>query len=476
MLSFCARRYGLCAAAVLLLAAWNLGYRLDRDIVRTWDESLYGTTAAEIVASGDWVVTTFHGQVDYYNAKPPLNVWLIALSFKMFGITLVSLRLVSALSAWLTIAVLQWWCRRCIGPAAALAASVVLSTMFAFFYLHSGRSGNADALFTLFIVLTALALWRGEAQPWAFAWIGPLLGLSFLLKGMAFLMPLAIVVLTLVARGGIARRAWLPLVTGLAAGATAAGAWVAARHAQDGWRFIQVLFSTDFVDRLNEPLDGHRGSLLYYLDTLQRDHYDWITAAVVVLALAIAMGGGWARLRRDMLGIDRRFRRIVAIWGLVAFVVPTAMATRLGWYLNPLYPAFAVAVGWTVVWGLTVLAGHASRWRWRVAVAMVVLAGGVAEGRLLWYSHRKASMHGTAQALILSGIDTPGVRVVRRAWEHGDRFVLEHIRGGRAVMGSAADFLASAGPDDRLLSDDEPDAGRFVEVRREGRYALYRRR
>ena len=152
------------------------------------------------------------------------------------------------------------------------------------------------------------------------------------------------------------------------------------------------------------------------------------------------------------------------------------MVTKLGWYLNPFYPAFAVAVGWTVVWGLTVLAGHASRWRWRAAVAIVVLAGGLAEGRLLWHSHRKASMHGTAQALILSGVDTPGVRVFRRAWEHGDRFVLEHIRGGRAVMGSAADFLASTGPDDRLLSDDESDAGRFVEVRREGRYALYRRR
>lgn len=104
MLSFCARRYGLCAAAVLLLAAWNLGYRLDRDIVQTWDESLYGTTAAEMMARGDWVVTTFLGEVDYYNAKPPLNVWLIALSFTAFGINLVSLRLASALSAWLTIA------------------------------------------------------------------------------------------------------------------------------------------------------------------------------------------------------------------------------------------------------------------------------------------------------------------------------------------------------------------------------------
>src|SRR6202008_531074 len=113
-------------------------------------------SAWEMGKTGDLVATTFLGAIDYYNAKPPLNVWLIALSFKALGINLVSLRLVSALSAWLTILVLQWWCRRAVGAAVALASSLVLSTMFAFFYLHAGRSGNADALFTLLIVLTAV--------------------------------------------------------------------------------------------------------------------------------------------------------------------------------------------------------------------------------------------------------------------------------------------------------------------------------
>ncbi len=46
-------------------------------------------------------------EIDYYNSKPPLNVWLIALAFKLFGANLVSLRLVSVVSAWLTVAVLQ---------------------------------------------------------------------------------------------------------------------------------------------------------------------------------------------------------------------------------------------------------------------------------------------------------------------------------------------------------------------------------
>src|SRR6188768_1424448 len=83
---FCERHYRTLAVLTLMLAILNLGFRLDREVVTTWDESLYATSAAEMVKSGNWLVTTFHGEVDYYNTKPPLNVWLIAASFKAFGI------------------------------------------------------------------------------------------------------------------------------------------------------------------------------------------------------------------------------------------------------------------------------------------------------------------------------------------------------------------------------------------------------
>lgn len=468
------RQYRAAALAILLIAGWNVGYRLDQDILQTWDESLYATTAAEMLASGDWVVTTFNGQVDYYNAKPPLNVWLIALSFTIFGIDLASLRLVSALSAWLTIAVVQWWCWRAIGPRVALAASLVLSTMFAFFFLHSARSGNADAMFTLLITLTALAVWRGEERPWAFVWVGPLFGLSFMLKGMAFLLPVAVVGCVLAVRGGPTRRDWLPLGAGLVAGAGGAGVWLLARYAADGGRFLGVLFGTDFVDRVAEPLDGHSGGLGYYLDTLQRDHYDWMAAAFVVLALAVARVG-WARLRDDIIAVDPRARRLVLAWALVTFLVPTAMSTKLGWYLNPFYPAFAVAGGWVLIWGLGVLRGTGG-WRWRVAVAVVLLAAGVAEGKLLWYAHNKRNLRGTPQGLILSGHIPSGARIFLPAWEHADRFVLEHMRAGGAVAGGPAEFLASSGADEFLLTTWPVEDERLVEVRRDGRVALFRRR
>jgi len=153
LFDFVARHYRVLAFAVLALAAFNLTYRLGLESVEEWDESLYATTAWEMLRSGQPVATTFGGELDYYNSKPPLNVWLLAASFAVFGVNLVSMRVVSATSAWLTVLVLQVWTRRVFGPTVSLLSTLVLATTFGFLHLHSGRSGNPDALMTLLILL-----------------------------------------------------------------------------------------------------------------------------------------------------------------------------------------------------------------------------------------------------------------------------------------------------------------------------------
>ena len=50
--------------------------------------------------------------------------------------------LVSAISAWTTVAVLQAWTRRSLGPVVALFAAAVLATSFGFLYVHSGRTAE----------------------------------------------------------------------------------------------------------------------------------------------------------------------------------------------------------------------------------------------------------------------------------------------------------------------------------------------
>ena len=103
------RRYAWWASAILLLAAFNLAFRLDREMVDVWDESLFATSALEMLEHRRWAVTTFQGATDYYNSKPPLNVWLIVASFQAFGVGLVALRLPAVICAWLTVAATQWW-------------------------------------------------------------------------------------------------------------------------------------------------------------------------------------------------------------------------------------------------------------------------------------------------------------------------------------------------------------------------------
>src|SRR5690242_5777315 len=87
------RHYVWLALAVLAVTAFNVTFRLGSEIVIEWDESLYAISASEMVRSGRLIGTTFMGALDYYNTKPPLNVWIIAAAFKIFGPSLISLRL-----------------------------------------------------------------------------------------------------------------------------------------------------------------------------------------------------------------------------------------------------------------------------------------------------------------------------------------------------------------------------------------------
>jgi 4-amino-4-deoxy-L-arabinose transferase-like glycosyltransferase len=81
----CTSHYPLLAASVLVLAAANLFVRLGQEVVTDWDEALYAITASELLQSKQWIATTFLGELDYYNSKPPLNTWLIAFAFETFG-------------------------------------------------------------------------------------------------------------------------------------------------------------------------------------------------------------------------------------------------------------------------------------------------------------------------------------------------------------------------------------------------------
>jgi len=465
------------AILVLALAAVNLFFRLDREVVTEWDEALYAISAAETARNGNWIGTTFGGTLDYYNTKPPLNIWLIALSFKAFGINLVTLRIASALAAWLTVLVLILWARRAFGAATALLAGMVLSATYGFIYVHSGRSANTDALFTLFVLLTVVTLWAARNHPWRLAWLGPVLAAVFLLRGMAVLMPLILAGTVLVVGGRQpGQRRWPALTAALLLASVPIGAWAWARWRLDGWQFLGPMFHYDFVARSATVLEGHTGSLLYYPNNLQKDHYAWLVATLVAIVLFPMSRARFRGLWPELSG-NSYAQAIAGAWLGATVLIPTMMQTKVAWYLNPFYPLFALLVGRMFAQGF-VCAATSVAWRRRVLPGTVLLALALVEAKLGYYSYTMRDVRQTVQGLLLAErAALAGKRVYQDQWTRADRFVLEHVIGGHAREAQGVDGFVRAGLRGDYVIVPQPDGNgsEIVLVRANRRHRLCRR-
>jgi 4-amino-4-deoxy-L-arabinose transferase-like glycosyltransferase len=384
---------------------------------------------------GDPIATTFDGKLDYYNSKPPLNVWLIAASFKVFGVSIVAMRVVSVVAAWFTVFALQLWTRRLFGPTVALLASLVLATTFGFLHLHAGRRGNPDALLTLLILLVAITLWAARQRPWQRAWLGPLLAGVFLLKGMAVLMPLTIILVADVwARGP--RPQWKPLFAAAILFFVPTGAWAAARWQLDGWLFFDRMFNQDFVALTSTAVEERTGGMHYYLGVLQRYQYDWLLAA---LGAALLTRRSWLHVGRALWDSFRQRQPTIVLltaWGFGTFLLPTLVQTKLFWYLNPFYPLFALLVAMAI----TNLAfnDHHSATRRPAMLAGVMIVAAVISGevRSLWRIHVVTNLNTSVQGVLLAKrARFYGSRVSRDRLQRGEAFVVRAMmRGTFRVM------------------------------------------
>jgi len=471
---FYVRHFRVLCVAILALAAFNLTFRLASDAITEWDESLYALSAAEMLDTGDWVATRFLGRIDYYNAKPPLNVWLIALSFKAFGISALSLRLVSVASAWLTVLVIVLWARRIAGPVVALAAGLVLGTTFGFIYVHSARTANTDALYTLLMTLTAIVLSRSADRPWQRLWLGPLLAAAFLLRGPAVLMPLALVVLVEMGHRRAPRR-WMPLAVAVVLFVIPVGLWMLARWRVDQWTFIEQLWSVDLVARTLMPLEGHAGSPWFYLNVLQKYQYDWLIAAAAAIIVFPPSRQQW-RAWLVFWQTPRSPRMVIGCWAVVVVLVPTLMETKITWYLDPFYPVFAIAVAVLFRHALALARVTPRRTRIAALASVVVLAGAVAEAKLIYQTYRRDADHSLQGFLQSERAALAGHTVFRSHWNHAERFVVTRLIGAQLERLHRDEFFVDeSDPGDFLVAAPDLTDPRLEKIRETRRFALYRR-
>ena len=469
----------LLAAAVLALACFNLTFRLGGERLTEWDEGLYAETAFEMLQNGDWIATTSGGRLDYSNSKPPLNVWLLALSMKTFGLSLVSIRVASVIAALLTVLVLLLWTWRRFGPRVSLLSALVLSTTFGFLYVHSGRSGNPDALLTLFMLLIVVVLDGASTRPSLRIWLGPLLAGVFLLKGMAVLLPILLVAFMEIRWRLSLRQRWLPLLAAFVIGSIPVAAWAIARWQVDQWSFFERIFFQDFVALTSTALDNQRGTPLFYLNILQKHHHEWLVA--MLLAVILFPPASWSRVKTSLMfwrnSSDRQ--ALIGAWSVIAIAVPTLMQTKMPWYLNPFYPMFALGAGWILNRGISEGRQVVGR-RPTILVTVIAVALVVAELKLIYYSFTQRALTTSAQGLVLREAERlRGATVYRTSWNHADALVLKAMVGAKPAQSIGIDDFALNGKaGDYFLTSRDSLASHtinrcdFVQVADTGRFVL----
>ena len=266
----------------VLLALWIA--RLGAAPLFDVDEGAFAEATRELTVGHDWGSTTLNG-VDRFD-KPILIYWFQAVSLKMFGLNEFAVRLPSALCAFFwCLAVGQFGWRR-FGPSVAIAAAGILATSLGPMLI--GRAATADALLNLLLTLAALDLWRhlenGQDTPRrrAFAWIG----LGLLAKGpVALLIPAAAAGIWLFAnrdRSRLLRLVGDPKAWGLMV--LVAAPWYVYAIARHGMAFVNGFLLHHNVERFTGSLEGHAGSLFYYLEILPAAMLPW-TPLLVPIAM-----------------------------------------------------------------------------------------------------------------------------------------------------------------------------------------------
>jgi 4-amino-4-deoxy-L-arabinose transferase-like glycosyltransferase len=167
----------------LFFSFWKLG---ARDL-NEWDESEYGQNAFEMLKNGDYVNYYYAGQLDTWNAKPPLSIWLITLGYKIFGYNAFALRFFSALSASLFFVFAFKIVKLYGNDMFALITCLILISCKAIIGFHVGRTGDADALLLLFITTSLYysLLFIDFQKATAIIPASIFLGLAFYAKGTA---------------------------------------------------------------------------------------------------------------------------------------------------------------------------------------------------------------------------------------------------------------------------------------------------
>lgn len=314
-------------------AAWF--YTLAARTLIPTDEGRYAEIAREMAASGDFITLRLNG-IPYFG-KPPLQIWMTALSFHAFGLGEWQARLWTGLCGIAGIVMVAYAGRRVFGERVGVTAGLVLAGCF--YWATAGHVNSVDmslaAMMTLALcaLLISQGIEPGRAQRnWMLVcWVG--MALAVLSKGLVgIVLPGAVIVLyTFICRDwAIWRR--LHFWPGLPVFFLIAAPWfvlVSVRTPE----FLQFFFLREHFARFTSSVHNRNASWHYFIPFLLAGILPWL--GVLIQSL-------WGAGKEKTPGFQPQ--KLLLVWAIFIFCFFSISKAKLPSYILPVFPALALLI------------------------------------------------------------------------------------------------------------------------------------
>ncbi|MGN6670068.1 MAG: ArnT family glycosyltransferase [Candidatus Nucleicultricaceae bacterium] len=320
---------------LLLLTLFVFFYGLSAYGLFDNNEGLYAEIAREMLERGNFVIPTLNGAP--YIEKPPLLYWLLALSFKVFGVGEYSARLVPAMAGFVSVWGVYIFMRRFQSARPAFYAALMLSTAVG--YIAFSHMIFFDVLLTCFLTLALLFYfewWRtGGTRHLIFFYV--FMAASVMTKGGV---ALVLVGITLMAFWVFEKRGWMHVLKtfnplGMVVFLALVLPWHVLASLEDR-NFLHFYFVNEHVYRfldIREPRDYYRGPWYYYMHRLALYLLPWLPLV-----------GFRARLENPH-SDQRTLKRFLWCWMIVFFCFFSLSKAKANYYVVTLMPAVFLYLG-----------------------------------------------------------------------------------------------------------------------------------
>lgn len=315
---------------IILLAGFIMLFNLGGVPLLDPDEPVYAETPKEMLRFGDFVSPRIYGE--FWYDKPPMYYWLVAASFKLFGVNEFAARFPSALLAVACALYVYYAASRLFGERAGLVSALVLTTSIEFFYL--GKAAVTDMTLCFFLTVSLLAFL--EKRYYLFYICA---GLATVTKGpVGFLFPGAIIFIYMLLTRSFSLLREMKIPAGVVLFAVSGLPWYIAMYSIHGNAFVETFLGFHNVTRFTSP-EHPEGVLWYYfIPVLLLGFLPW--TAVMAQAVWTALTDSRYQHARPLL--------FLLVWAAFIFLFFTASRTKLVSYILPMYPPLAMIVGWYI--------------------------------------------------------------------------------------------------------------------------------